>query len=169
MSFEGTGITDFETARQALIFRYYYPQADYTSMISQPRDNSQFGQNLSVNQNTPVIPGDPNYISDMARYSQLFPLMDTKLDFARQYVLLLAQWNQQALFEKKKIRDFVNFIEARKGRAFVSAQTAYDNTANITLLSLDTNTTVLPWNYGNEPFIRELVDSYFTPEQTDRQ
>jgi len=45
--------------------------------------------------------------------------MNTKYDFAREYVLLLAQWNQQDLFEKKKIRDFVNYIEARKGIALV--------------------------------------------------
>lgn len=164
-----SGFTDFEEARQALILRYYHNQPDFQTFISQPRDNSLHGnQTLTIDINGCCIRLDPVYLSELARKSQYFPKMETMVDFARQYMLLLAQWNQKDLFEKKQIRDFVHYIEARKGSFMVPINDAQIYNSNVTLLSLPENTTVQPWTYGNEPFVRELADSYFNKDLKNR-
>jgi len=55
---------------------------------------------------------------------------------------LLAQWNQQESFTEEKIRDFVNYIEARKGRSVVPVKTAQTLDSEPALLSQNQHTTV---------------------------
>lgn len=141
-----SGFTSFEEARQALILRYYHKQPDFTQTIHP--------SNVTVSS---------VYDSrTLAEKASVYPIMNTKMDFAREYILLLAQWNQKDLFEKKKIRDFVNYIEARRGSFMVPVLDAQVYDSNVTLLTQLENTTVQPWTRGNEPFIRELADSYFS-------
>lgn len=116
-----SGFTSFEDARQALIFRYYHPQADFQTIIPPARDNAElFQQNISQNSNDPIDLVNQIYTSTMARKAATFPEMQTMLDFAREYILLLAQWNQKDLFTEEQIREFVYYIEARKGRKLIS-------------------------------------------------
>jgi hypothetical protein len=75
------------------------------------------------------------YTSEVARKAATFPRMDSMSDFAREYILLLAQWNQQDLFTEEKIREFVYYVEARKGRSLVSGTTAQIYDANATYLT----------------------------------
>lgn len=176
MSSYDSGFTNFEEARQALIFRYYHPQADYTCMIEQPRNNSQYPQNLTIDSNTYVYT-DPisnasvtdSSVVQVAQKSMMYPQMDTMYDFATQYMLLLGQWNQKDLFEEKKIKDFVNYIEIRKSNSHLTSITnVQNNDANVTLLSSNLTLTTQPWSRGNERYARELVDSYFTIQIRNR-
>lgn len=159
-----SGFTSFEDARQALIFRYYHPQADFQTMIPPARDNAVlFNQNISQNQNAKIDVVNGVYTSDVARKAATFPRMDSMSDFAREYILLLAQWNQQDLFTEEQIREFVYYIEARKGRHLVSSTNAQIYNSNVTYLTQNTTSTVQPWSYGNPEFIRELTTTIFLP------
>ena len=149
-----SGFDSFEQARQALILKYYHDQPDFQTRIPNPRNND----------NECCQQTDPNYVSTLAEKSMVYPKMKNRLDFAREYILLLAQWNQKDLFEKDKIRDFVNYIEARKGSFVVPVWDAQAYNSNVTLLSQDVNTTTQPWSRGNAPFVRELTNHYFSAD-----
>ena len=159
-----SGFTSFEDARQALIFRYYHPQADFQTRIPEPRDNAGlYDQNLSIDANGPCTANSDSYTSTIARKAATFPRMDTMTDFAREYILLLAQWNQQTLFTEDAIREFVYYIEARKSQYVVPTWSAQIYDANVTNLSQSPSTELQPWFRGNEPFIRELTKIIFNP------
>ena len=159
-----SGFTSFEDARQALIFRYYHPQADFQTHITQPRDNSEFGQNVSAVDRAPCpCPTGDVYTSTLARKAATFPVMETMLDFAREYILLLAQWNQKDDFQEDKIREFVYYVEARKGSFSVPVTSAQIYDANATYLTQNVTSTTQPWSRGNDRFVRELANIVFNP------
>lgn len=165
VSTNDSGFTNFEDARQALIFRYYHPQADFQTHIAEPRDNAlTFQQNVSAVARGPCpCPTGDVYTSTLARKAATFPRMDTMMDFAREYILLLAQWNQLSSFTEDNIREFVYYVEARKGSFLIPVSSAQTYDANATYLQQNSTATLQPWSRGNTAFVRELANIVFNP------
>jgi hypothetical protein len=85
----------------------------------------------------------------------------TKVEFAAEYIKLLAEWNQLNLFTEKLIRDFVDYIAVRKGGIIGRTTDAKNADATPSLITQTESSTQTPWRVADNTEARNLAIRYF--------